>query len=80
MKTLDLTERKPTLEELLAWARAEAVLIHAPDGHEFILEQADDFEREVATLSKSEKFMRFLQKRLQERDTIPIDDFEKTLG
>jgi hypothetical protein len=80
MKTLDLAERKPTLEELLAWARVDAVLIRASDGHEYVLEQADDFEREVATLGKSEEFMKFLRKREQEQDRISLDDFEKTLS
>lgn len=80
MKTIDLTETMATLDELLAWASDKAVIIRAPDGHEFILEQADDLEREVAMLGGSEEFVRFLQARAQERGTIPIEDFEKTLG
>jgi hypothetical protein len=80
MKTLDLTERQITLEDLLGWARTDSVLIRAPDGHEFILEEADDFEREVTTLGSSEKFMQFLRERSQEQATVPLDKFLKTLS
>jgi hypothetical protein len=55
------------------------VLIQAPDGHEFILEEADDFEREVALLGSSETFMEFLEERSQENGTIPLEEVEKLL-
>ena len=77
MKTLDLTECQVTLEEMLGWARADSVLIRAQDGHEFILEEADDFEREVAALGSNEKFMQFLRERSQEQATISLGEFLK---
>lgn len=80
MKTLDLTLQTITLDELLKWASLDAVLILAPDGHRFVLEEAGEFEREVMMLGKSEKFMRFLKERSQEKETISLDDFEKTLS
>lgn len=47
--------------------------------NQYILEEADAFEKEVAILSKSEKFMKFLEERSKEEGTISIDDMEKKL-
>jgi hypothetical protein len=38
-------------------------LLLAPDGREYILSQADDFEQEVETLRQSTKFQAFLAER-----------------
>jgi len=79
MKTLDLTRQKVTIEDLLGWAASDLVLIRARDGHEFILEEVDDFVGEVAMLGSSEKFMQFLAERAQESGTISLDEVEKAL-
>lgn len=74
MKTLDLRQRSVDVRELLAWALTESVLIRSEDGHEFILESADDFDREVAELGNSDTFMRFLAERATEYDVVDLDD------
>jgi hypothetical protein len=79
MITLDLREQPITLEELFKAARLESVLIIIDDGQEYILEAADDFDREVAQLGKSEKFMQFLAERRQEQGRIPLEEIEKRL-
>ena len=79
MKTLDLTWQKMTIEELLGWAASDLVLIRARDGHEFVMEEVDDFEGEVAMLGSSEQFMQFLAERAQESGTISLHEVEKTL-
>ncbi len=79
MRTLDLAQRKITLEELLRWAMSDPVLIQARDGHKFILEEADSFEEEVAMLGSSERFIQFLKERSQENGTILLDTVEETL-
>ena len=43
----------PSVDELLAMARDESVLIVSRDGGSFLLEEADDFDREVARLGNS---------------------------
>jgi hypothetical protein len=80
MRMLDLRKQSVTVEELLNWASSDSVLILAQDGHEFILEEANDFEREVAMLGNSETFMKFLEERSKESGTIPLDEVERTLG
>jgi hypothetical protein len=79
MIKLDLRQKKLTLEELLHFASLDSVLILANDGKEFILEAADEFEREVALLGQSEKFMEFLAERSKEKGVISIEEIERKL-
>jgi hypothetical protein len=80
MTTIDLRQHKTTIEELLHLADGDIVVIIAENGREFVLEEADDFEKEVAWLSGSAKFIDFLKVRAKEPATISIDDLEKELG
>ena len=73
MITLDLRQQTMTVEELLRLASSEPVLIRTGEGQEFLLESADEFDREVATLGQSEKFMQFLAERGKEAGTIPLE-------
>jgi hypothetical protein len=79
MITLDLRYQQITLEELFRVARSESVLIVTDEGQEYILEAADEFDREVAELGKSEKFMEFLAERRKESGRIPLDEIERRL-
>ncbi|HSB68202.1 MAG TPA: hypothetical protein VLT62_02555 [Candidatus Methylomirabilis sp.] len=80
MKTVDLSKGQHTLSEVLALAKSEPVLIHSVSGEDFILEQADDFDREVAALGSSAKFSSFLMDRSREGGDIPIEDVRKKRG
>ncbi len=80
MKTIRLDKKSPSMDELLAIARREAVLIISQDGTSFVLEEADDFEREVAQLGNSEKFMKFLEKRSGEKSVTSIEQFADELN
>lgn len=79
MKTLDLTRKQVTLEELLKLASAGAVRILTADGHAFVLEDADDFDKEVKLLGKSKKFRRFLKERSKEAATTSLADYRRSL-
>lgn len=80
MKTLDLRQQYPTVDELLRVARTETVRIVNAEGDEFILEAADAFAREAAELGQSEKFMRFLAERVKEPGRLSLDDLERSLA
>jgi len=80
MKTVDLREGEHSLSEVLALAKSEAVLIHSASGEDFLLEQADEFDREVAALGGSEKFMSFLDARAKETGDIPLETIRKKRG
>ena len=80
MKTIKLDKKTPSIEELLAIARQEAVSLVSPDGTRFVLEEADDFDQEVAQLGSSEKFMKFLERRSRERGVTSIEQIADELN
>ena len=49
------------------------------DGHAFVLEDADDFDKEVELLGKSKKFGRFLRERSREAATTSLEDYRRSL-
>lgn len=79
MKTIDLEKAKPDLGEVIGLARKEPVLLLAPDGKEFLISEADDFEREVEALRRSPSFQKFLDKRSRSRRRIPLDEIEREI-
>jgi methyl-accepting chemotaxis protein len=79
MRTLDLRQTQMSLTALLQAARQESIRILSEDGSEFILEAADEFDREVAELGQSEKFMSFLAERSQEPGNISLEELEQRL-
>jgi hypothetical protein len=80
MKTIDLSKEKHSVAELLALAKSDTVLIHSPSGDDFLLEQADEFDREVAALGRSDKFMSFLEQRSKETGDLPIGKVREKRG
>lgn len=80
MKTIDLSKGKHTVAELLTLAKSDTVLIHSPSGDDFLLEQADEFDREVAALGRSDKFMSFLEQRSKETGDLPIGKVREKRG
>jgi hypothetical protein len=79
MKTLNLGRKRVTLEELLKLAAAGSVRIVTAEGHAFILEDADDFDKEVALLGRSKKFRRFLKERSKEAAATTLADYRRSL-
>ncbi len=79
MKTLDLGQQQVTVEELLKLASAGSLRIVTADGHAFVLEEADDFDKEVELLGESKKFRRFLNKRSKEASTTSLEDYRRSL-
>ena len=76
MTTVDLTKNRIDLEAAMQMARTEPVLLVAPDGREFCLAEADDFEKEVHALRASEAFQRFLDERRQSTTRFSLDEIE----
>ena len=80
MRTVDLRKEEHSLKELLALAKSEALLIRSASGEDYLLEQAGEFDREVATLGSSEKFMSFLDARSKEEEDIPLTEARSKRG
>jgi hypothetical protein len=76
MRTVNLEERKIDLEAAIDLARQEPLLLVTPDGYQFLLSEADDFEREVAALRNSLEFQRFLDERSRSTGRISLDEIE----
>jgi hypothetical protein len=79
MITLDLRTQHLTIDELFQVAASEAVHVIAKDGTIFVLEPADEFEREAAQLGQSKPFMAFLAERAKETGGISLEDAIKRL-
>jgi hypothetical protein len=79
MITLDLRTQHLTIDELFQAAASEAVHVIAKDGTIFVLEPADEFEREVVQLGQSKKFMAFLAERSKETGGISLEQAMKRL-
>ncbi|MCH8040502.1 MAG: hypothetical protein IH977_09170 [Nitrospinae bacterium] len=79
MKTVKLEDEKLGLEEVINIARKEPVLVLTPDGKEFLISEADDFEKEVEALRGSLTFQKFLDERLRGKDTFPLEEVEKEI-
>ncbi len=79
MTTIELNKESPSVEELLAIARREAVVLVSPDGVRFVLEEEGEFDREVAQLGDSPTFMNFLEERSREKGVTSIEEFAKGL-
>jgi len=52
----------------------------SPGGEDFLVEPADEFDKEIASLGSSERFMSFLEARSKEAGDLPIADVRKKRG
>ena len=80
MKTIDLSTGQHDLAEILALAKSEDILLHSQSGDDFLVERADEFDREVASLGSSTKFMSFLENRSKESDDISLQAVREKRG
>jgi hypothetical protein len=63
MKMIDLSEQTIDITHILELAREGPVVLIAADGREYVVAEADDFDREVEQLRNSLAFQRFLDER-----------------
>jgi hypothetical protein len=80
MKTVEMLTVPPSLQDLLAIARTETVLIRTSAGEEFVLGSVDDLRVEADLLAKNADFMRFLEDRFSEKATIPLEELLREHG
>ena len=64
MNIIDLTQEHVDILHALELAHDGPLVLIAPDGREYVLAEADDFEREVEQLRSSAAFQQFLDERL----------------
>jgi hypothetical protein len=80
MKTVTVSARTKTLVTLLKRARQGGLILRAPDGHEFILAEIDDFSREIELTRKNQKLMKLLDDRGKQAETLKAAEVRARLG
>jgi hypothetical protein len=80
MKTVFVSKRAKSINELLKQAARQNVILRAEDGKEFILAEMDDFDREIELARQNKALMKYLDERGKEKATIPLEELERELG
>jgi hypothetical protein len=80
MKTITVSRRARTLNALLKQALEENLILKTEDGHEFVLAEIEDFDREIELTRQNDKLMRLLDSRGQEKATISLAEARAQLG
>jgi hypothetical protein len=80
MRTLTISGRTKTLMALLRQAQRGGLILRSPDGHEFVLAEIDDFNREIELTRKNKALKKLLDKRGAQTRTIGLAQVEARLG
>ncbi|HAG08204.1 MAG TPA: hypothetical protein DCK87_01370 [Desulfotomaculum sp.] len=80
MRTIEVREGIPSINELLKLARDENIILKLPDGQEFLLAEIDDFEREIELTRENEELMKFLDERSKNPRTFTLNEVREQLG
>lgn len=74
MKTIVVSPRKKSIQELLEQASNENLLLLMSDGREFIVAELDNSDREVELTRQNEALMRLLDERGKEPGTVSLSE------
>ena len=80
MKRITITDETTDLDQVFALAENGPVVLLAPNGKEYVLAPADDFDQEVEQLRQSAAFQQFLEERsAQKRPRRPLSDIAREI-
>ncbi len=80
MKTVTVSKRAKGINALLKQARRQNLILRSPEGHEFILAELDDFNREIELTRQNKQLMEMLVRRAKQTKTIPLKKAKAQLG
>jgi hypothetical protein len=80
MKTIELTQDRPTLNDVLQFAEAESVMLRTEDGREYLVVEVDDLEHEVELIQKNPELQQLIEERWKDTTSVPIDEVRRRLG
>ena len=80
MKIVELVNGHPSLDEILALAKRELVVLRKPDGSVFAVSEVDEFDVEVELLKNNPEFMSFLRQRSEENSAVSREELRQELG
>ena len=74
MRTIRVSPRARMLNALLKQALEENLILKTADGHEFLLAEIEDFDREIELTRQNKQLMQLLDIRGQEKATISLEE------
>jgi hypothetical protein len=77
MKAVNVSTKAKTINSLLKKARSGGLILRSPKGQEFILAEADDFNREIELTRQNKALMKFLDSRGKQTETIKASEMKK---
>ncbi|MFO1434772.1 MAG: hypothetical protein U1F76_32605 [Candidatus Competibacteraceae bacterium] len=80
MKTIMISQREKKFNALLKQALKENLILKTANGHEFILAEVDDFNREIECTRQNEQLMNLLDSRGQEKATLSLAEARARLA
>ena len=80
MKTVNISTKAKTVTSLLKKAKKGGLILYSPDGHEFILAEIDDFNREIELTRQNKALMKLLDERGQQKETFKAREVKEQLG
>jgi len=80
METITVSSRARTLNALLKQALQENLILRTADGHECLLAEIADFDREIELTRQNAELMRVLDSRGQEKATISLEEARARSG
>lgn len=80
MKTIKVSRRSKSVQSLLKHALRENVVLQSPEGHEFILAEVHDFDREIELARHNRALMKFLDGRARQTQTVSLQEARNRLG
>ncbi len=80
MKTVTVSKRAKGINALLKQARRQNLILRSPEGHEFILAELDDFDREIELTRQNKKLMELLERRAKQTKTVSLKEAKAQLG
>ena len=79
MKTIDLSHTSPDIDNLLAQARQDDLVVRLADGTEFILIAVDEFDQEIAKSRNNPRLIALLKERATQTATVPLEEVKQRL-
>jgi hypothetical protein len=80
MKTVNVSTKAKTVTTLLKKAKKGGLILRSPEGHEFILAEIDDFNREIELTRQNKSLMKLLDERGKQNRTFKAADVKRQLG
>jgi hypothetical protein len=80
LKTVKIASSARGIRRLLARARANNLILRAPDGREFILAEIDDFNREIELTRQNKALMKLLASRSKTTKRVAFAEVRKRLS